>query len=206
MQHTSGAGEPLWKAELASPVFSPITCNRLEHVLIGTQAGHLHCLEAGSGAERWRQHIGCTDASKEARRTGISTAAAPAVSSHRAWEHFGSAGESAPVQQNHINAAAEDRLMEINPTSVRDVSGPHADSGQQFDMESKSIEQLCKSCSLTWSCTNSGDVLVSRYEVDQQSTAADARIGSEIFSSPVAFDDLAVFGCRDEYLYCVRLE
>ena len=83
------AGELLWKVELASAVYSPITAYQpmdgQSLLLLGTEKGQLHCLDGRNGEECWREQLSSPTNTSGASAMGMSTGAAPAVSSERAW-------------------------------------------------------------------------------------------------------------------------
>ena len=176
------AGERMWETELGSAVYSPITpillSDSKQHVLIGTDSGQLHCLDAVSGAECWRQRIG-VEGSAQQRSKGISTAAAPRLAAGMLWERFCEA---------------------IEKVGSKAVLSPNEHAEQPGASKRSSCE------SQAWTCTNEGDLLLGGIEADRYTIIAEAQLNNEIFSSPVAFDGMVVFGCRDEHLYCVKLE
>ena len=190
--HSAAAGELLWKVELASAVFSPITVYQPvsgpQQALIGTQTGHLHCLDASNGAEAWQKHLGCEEGD-EGSSAAISTAAAPAVSSGAAWQRCcgaGSDGGQGSVDSKSCHSAAE----------LDNVAKGRVGSNVARELKSDRV----------WSCTNAGELVVARCGMRGHVTVAGVRLDSQIFSSPVAFDNVVLFGCRDDQLYCVGLK
>lgn len=187
--HSAAAGELLWKVELASAVFSPITVYQPvdgpQQALIGAQTGHLHCLDASSGAEAWRKHLGCEEGDGGSG-AAISTAAAPAVSSGAAWQRC--CGASGDGGQGSVDSES------CHPAAEPDNAANGA-VGSSVAREARSDR--------VWSCTNAGELVVARRG---HMTVAEVRLDSQIFSSPVAFDDVVLFGCRDDQLYCVGLK
>ena len=188
----AAAGELLWKVELASAVFSPISVyqpvNGPQQALVGRQTGHLHCLDASSGTEAWQKHLGCEEGD-EGSSAAISTAAAPAISSGAAWQQFYGAS-------SHGGEGVVD--------SMSCGSAPELDSVTEGVVGSDVAREL--RTDRVWSCTNAGELVVARCGMTGHITVADARLDSQIFSSPVAFDDVVLFGCRDDQLYCVGLK
>ena len=171
----------MWETQLGSAVYSPITpvflSDAKQHVLIGTDSGQLHCLDPASGAECWRQNVG-VEGNAQQTSTGISTAAAPRLAAESLWDQF-------------------HKDTEENGTKAVNSLDEHA---EQPGASKHSILD-CQA----WSCINNGDLLLTNIEADKCSIMAETQMNNEIFSSPVAFDQVVVFGCRDEYLYCVQL-
>ena len=189
--------------ELAAAVFSPVTAHQpmrgYLQVLLGTDKGQLHSFDARSGGVRWREQLGSSAESCGPSTAGISTGAAPAVSSERAWMTFEAGGEAlAEEPWNDVPYAGPDRAM------GRESSG-RCDQQPPVGVEQPSGKLPGHSASQVWSCTNYGDLVLTRHEVDTPAVMVEAHIGSPIFSSPVAFDNIVVFGCRDNHLYCVRI-
>lgn len=200
------AGESLWAVELAAAVFSPVTaCQPARghlQVLLGTESGQLHSLDARSGEVRWRAQLSGPADNCAPDTAGMSTGAAPAVSSERAFEGAGErCGES--VAWDTTSCAGPGRaagsagsgacLQQSEQPSGR---GPDAHGGVQHPPGPAAGQ--------VWSCTNDGDLVLASHDSGVPAVMmAEARLGSPIFSSPVAFDDVVVFGCRDDHLYCV---
>ena len=180
-ERNHAAGKHMWEAQLGSAVYSPITpvflSDAQQHILIGTDSGQLHCLDAASGAECWRQHVG-DKGNAQQTSTGISTAAAPRLAADILWDQF------------HRNTQKDGTKAVLSLDEHAEQ--PHA---------SKLSVLECQA----WSCTNDGNLLLGSIEADRYSMMAEAQLNNEVFSSPVAFDQVVVFGCRDEHLYCVEL-
>ena len=199
--------------ELASAVYSPIAAyqpvgGQLQ-ILLGTEKGQLHCLEASSGEERSREQLSIPANSRGPNIVGISTGAAPAVSSERAWTTFEAHGEGrmGDVQCDHISCQEPGRTVggEGNgrcehQSEQPSRQGPDALSGGEPSPGTAPSHYA----SQVWSCTNDGDLVLTAHEGARTVMMAEARISSPIFSSPLAFDNIVLFGCRDDHLYCVR--
>ena len=181
------AGEVLWKIELASAVYSPVTAYQpmdgQSLLLLGTEKGQLHCLGGCSGEECWRKQLSSPANTSGANTVGMSTGAAPAVRADRAWVTSEAGGERLCAEEPWDNREGPD--LDPRPYPGR---APSNFAGQ------------------VWSCTNEGDLVLTGYEADRPVVKAEARIGSPIFSSPVAFENIVIFGSRDDHLYCVRFE
>lgn len=219
-EHGCAAGERLWRVELGSAVFSPIASFQPpvqpSQILLGTQTGQLLSLHAVTGHERWRKHLLSDHNGEPQNSEGISTAAAPAVISERAWEEFDEASSEIgnSCGQFHCRPVArEGCFMGESGVCIRnqlyDELGKH--TGPQYDLSVPGTESLLNrllrhSESRFWSCTNDGDLILTDFEEHGQVLVAEAHVGSQIFSSPVAFDNIVLFGCRDDHLYCVKLE
>ncbi len=181
------AGELLWKVELASAVYSPITAYQPMDgqtlVLLGTEKGQLHCLDGRNGEKCWREQLSGPINASGANTVGMSTGAAPAVSSERAWQTCEAGGE---------------RLCAEEPCDNRE--------GPDLDPRPFAGRAPSNFASQVWSCINKGDLVLMRCQADRPAVKGEAHVGSPIFSSPVAFDDVVVFGSRDDHLYCVGFE
>lgn len=171
----------MWETQLGSAVYSPITpismSDAKQRVLIGTDSGQLHCLDAASGVECWRQHVG-VEGNGQQTSTGISTAAAPRLAAKVLWDQF----------RKDTEKDGTEAVLSLDE---------HA--------EQPGASKLSVLECQAWSSTNDGNLLLGSIEADRYSMMAEAQLNNEIFSSPVAFDQVVVFGCRDEHLYCVEL-
>ena len=171
----------MWEIQLASAVYSPITpistSDAKQRVLIGTDKGQLHCLDAATGVKCWRQHVG-VEGDGQQTSTGISTAAAPRLAAEMLWDQF----------DKDTEKDGSKAVLSLDEYAEQ----PGADKLSVLECQA-------------WSCTNDGNLLLGSIEPDRYSMMAEAQLNNEIFSSPVAFDQMVVFGCRDEHLYCVEL-
>ena len=197
------SGELLWAVELSSAVYSPITaCHPVGgqlHILLGTEEGRLHCLDASRGEERSRKQLGSPANSHALNTAGISSGAAPAVSSGRAWTTLDAHGEG------RMGDAPCDHILCEEPGHL---VGWEGDSRcLHLTLPEPSPGKPPSQCaSQVWSCTNDGDLVLTKHGAAKPVVVAEARIGSPVFSSPVAFDNVVLFGCRDDHLYCVSME
>ncbi|BDA41299.1 probable enterobactin synthase component F at N-terminal half [Coccomyxa sp. Obi] len=185
----SAAGEVLWKSELGSAVFaSPCFLPGPEHgyqALFGCQNGLLNSLRCTDGCVQWLQQVGIA---------GISTSATLMISSDYISRLLVS------------SAAPEESTLEPQRASVEvgKASTPEKaeHASMQACMNSAGVgKEVMIAC-----CDNSG--VVGRFGFDKVFShellmLEHMSLGSEVFSSPVAFDGCIMVGCRDDHLYCL---
>lgn len=180
----------LWKLDLGSAVFaSPCFLPGPEEgyqALVGCQNGLLHSLRCMDGSVQWLQQIGIA---------GISTSATVMISSDY-------------ISRLLIFSNTEERTLELQRASVELKSPSVPENAEHASLPTcMSNTVLGKEVSIVC-CDNSG--VVGHFEFDKMFTQEllmleRIQLGSELFSSPVAFDGCLVVGCRDDHLYCLHL-